>query len=283
VLLTEKSQAYYGHGGILPPCSLERLEQIVENVGDAAAGGEEDVGDAAHLASLPPGVCASLGRSVYAALRLPPPHVNDAFAFPCTLPRHACVDAVRAGFRDGDDGVAGVLRGIEWIAGVAEGARRTAVAISHVPGGRGEVRVITTSSYFGRRPPCSPTAHAKFMFMYRIRVDNLSAADVQVLGRTWNIANGDGGTQEVDAPDTGVVGHLPVIAPGRSFEYMSGAEITTPAGHMAGILHMAAVDGGRPSSFVGDEVEALGWESDDGRLFHAQVGPFPLTAGDGKT
>eukprot|EP00985_Skeletonema_marinoi_P010659 scaffold4994_cov125-Skeletonema_marinoi.AAC.4 len=131
---------------------------------------------------------------------------------------------------------------------------------------------------------------------------------VQLLGRTWRISecrtkkqkpssllqrlledgalideNNQGGDAEeerrkvqvVDEPRTGAVGHLPVLGPGEVFEYMSGAELSTPTGQMTGCFHMASVDFQlTDSAHVGNPVEALSWASDDERRFEAKVGKF---------
>ena len=41
----------------------------------------------------------------------------------------------------------------------------------------------------------------------------------------------------------GVIGQQPQLAPGESFEYTSGASLTTPVGTMRGSYRMVAADG----------------------------------------
>ena len=43
----------------------------------------------------------------------------------------------------------------------------------------------------------------------------------------------------------GVVGEQPLLAPGESFQYTSGASIGTPVGTMRGTYQMVAEDGTR--------------------------------------
>lgn len=87
--------------------------------------------------------------------------------------------------------------------------------------------------------------------------------------------------QTLNEPRTGAVGHLPVLGPGEVFEYMSGADIATESGAMEGCFHMATVDGRTtPGAVVGDDVEAMRWTQDDGRLFEMPVGRFGLVADD---
>jgi len=133
---------------------------------------------------------------------------------------------------------------------------------------------------------------------------------IQLLGRTWRISecrpknqkpssvlqrlletneNNQGDetqdelkeVQLVNEPRTGAVGHLPVLGPGEVFEYMSGAELSTPTGQMEGCFHMANVDMQlTDSAHVGNPVEALSWASDDERRFEAKVGKFGFLVDD---
>jgi len=81
--------------------------------------------------------------------------------------------------------------------------------------------------------------------------------------------------QTVTEPRSGAVGHLPVLGPGEVFEYMSGADISTPTGAMEGAFHMAVVDmQTTDSAHIGDDVDALKWKGDDERLFDMPVARF---------
>ena len=87
--------------------------------------------------------------------------------------------------------------------------------------------------------------------------------------------------QVVNEPRTGAVGHLPVLGPGEVFEYMSGAELSTPTGQMEGCFHMANVDmQTTDSAHVGNPVEALSWALDDERRFEAKVSKFGFLVDD---
>jgi ApaG protein len=59
---------------------------------------------------------------------------------------------------------------------------------------------------------------------------------VQLLSRHWIITDADNDVQEVRGE--GVVGEQPVIGPGDSFRYTSGATLTTPVGCMEGSYYM---------------------------------------------
>lgn len=83
--------------------------------------------------------------------------------------------------------------------------------------------------------------------------------------------------QTVNEPRTGAVGHFPVIRPGEVFEYMSGADLSTPSGCMEGYFHMALVDVSTNSARMGEDVEALKWKLNDTRKFEMSTGMFGLT------
>jgi len=55
---------------------------------------------------------------------------------------------------------------------------------------------------------------------------------VQLMERYWRIVDGRGNVHEVRGQ--GVVGEMPVITPGDSFDYVSGCPLDTPAGAMQG-------------------------------------------------
>ncbi len=55
------------------------------------------------------------------------------------------------------------------------------------------------------------------------------------------ITNSRGELTEVKGP--GVVGEQPVLKPGESFEYTSGAPLNTPSGMMGGAYHMETESG----------------------------------------
>jgi ApaG protein len=82
-----------------------------------------------------------------------------------------------------------------------------------------------------------------FVWAYRVRIDNLGAARVQLRNRYWHIADGFGRVQEVSG--AGVVGEQPMLGPGESFEYTSGTPLPTPSGIMKGHYEMEGADGER--------------------------------------
>ncbi|MBA1201708.1 Co2+/Mg2+ efflux protein ApaG [Pseudomonas capeferrum] len=80
----------------------------------------------------------------------------------------------------------------------------------------------------------------RFAFAYTITVQNSGTLKARLLSRHWLITNGDGEVEEVRG--SGVVGQQPVIEPGGSHTYSSGAVISTPVGTMEGSYQMAAED-----------------------------------------
>ncbi|GKY93550.1 hypothetical protein MPSEU_000322400 [Mayamaea pseudoterrestris] len=126
----------------------------------------------------------------------------------------------------------------------------------------------------------------KFLFGYRIRIENLSSSDsVQLLGRSWHIQETSSSNQplgdavRVHAPTTGAVGKLPVLHPSQVFEYSSQCELVTPHGDMKGCFHFCGkVPPTTLSSNVGVHVDAFDRPLD---AFTVDVQPFRLLADDG--
>jgi ApaG protein len=77
----------------------------------------------------------------------------------------------------------------------------------------------------------SPEDH-RFMWAYRVEIENRGGKRVQLMTRHWRITDSDGRVQEVNG--SGVIGQNPVLEPGGRFEYTSGAPLTTPSGMMQG-------------------------------------------------
>lgn len=86
-------------------------------------------------------------------------------------------------------------------------------------------------------------AEDKFAFAYRVSIANTGKQPAQLLSRYWLITDGNGKASEVQGD--GVVGKQPVIKPGDSYTYTSGAVIDTPVGTMQGYYEMERDDGER--------------------------------------
>jgi ApaG protein len=83
----------------------------------------------------------------------------------------------------------------------------------------------------------------RFVFGYRVQIDNHGRETVQLMSRHWQITDARGRTMEVKG--SGVVGEQPLIEPGGSFEYTSGTPLTTPNGIMVGRYQMITETGER--------------------------------------
>jgi ApaG protein len=89
----------------------------------------------------------------------------------------------------------------------------------------------------------SAPEHNRFVFGYRIQIDNQGAETVQLISRQWRITDGLGRTMEVRG--AGVVGKQPILRPGETFEYTSGTPLPTPSGIMVGSYQMVTTAGER--------------------------------------
>jgi ApaG protein len=83
--------------------------------------------------------------------------------------------------------------------------------------------------------------NAQYFWAYRVIIENQGTETVQLLSRHWMITNMRGELTEVKGP--GVVGEQPVLKPGESFEYTSGAPLDTPSGMMGGAYPMESESG----------------------------------------
>ena len=81
----------------------------------------------------------------------------------------------------------------------------------------------------------------RYAFSYHVSIRNLGQLAVQLRTRHWIITDSDGREEEVRGP--GVVGEQPMLEPGASYEYSSGAVIRTQVGTMQGSYQMIASDG----------------------------------------
>ena len=87
----------------------------------------------------------------------------------------------------------------------------------------------------------SDPSTSRWFWSYHVRIENGSGVAVQLLSRSWSIMDGRGTIHEVVGE--GVVGEMPLIAPGASFDYVSGCPLDTPSGTMSGTYRMVDEDG----------------------------------------
>lgn len=87
----------------------------------------------------------------------------------------------------------------------------------------------------------SDPADNRYIWAYHIKIHNDSTDTVRLISRYWKITDANGATQEVEGE--GVVGEQPLLSPGQSYEYTSGAPLPTPGGIMVGTYQMERHDG----------------------------------------
>ncbi len=90
-------------------------------------------------------------------------------------------------------------------------------------------------------PEQSDESAEQYTFAYQITISNVGSIGAKLLSRHWIIEDGQGRKQEVRGE--GVIGELPELAPGQSFEYTSGVTLNSPVGTMRGTYQMIAEDG----------------------------------------
>lgn len=112
---------------------------------------------------------------------------------------------------------------------------------------------VSVESFFQEQH--SDPERQQYVYAYRITISNAGSEPAKLLSRHWYITDANNEVQEVRG--AGVVGENPHLAPGESFTYTSGAQLTTPYGSMRGTYQMQA---------------------DDGTLFDAEIAEFHLLA-----
>lgn len=92
-----------------------------------------------------------------------------------------------------------------------------------------DIRVSVESSY---SPDYSNPAASKYIFVYRIVIENLGNETVQLLKRHWSIFDAGGSHREVDGE--GVIGQQPILTPGEKHQYTSWCPLASAMGYMSG-------------------------------------------------
>lgn len=101
------------------------------------------------------------------------------------------------------------------------------------------IRVSVRSFYLEDQ---SQPEEGRYVWAYRVKIENNGRQPVQLMRRTWQITDANGRTQHVHG--AGVVGEQPLLEPGESFEYTSGTPLDTASGFMMGAYHMVVPSSG---------------------------------------
>ncbi len=103
-----------------------------------------------------------------------------------------------------------------------------------------EINISVNTAYLAEQS--DPSAD-RYVFAYTITIENVGTVAAQLISRHWVITDADDVVQEVKG--LGVVGEQPLLRPGETFEYSSGAALATPVGTMHGSYQMVAEDGNK--------------------------------------
>lgn len=95
---------------------------------------------------------------------------------------------------------------------------------------------ITVSARSYYQEQYSQPEENKYVYAYRIKIENAGDFSVQLLSRVWEIIDAAGERKKVEGE--GVVGQQPWIASGAAYEYNSWVEFATPIGAMCGSYTM---------------------------------------------
>lgn len=98
---------------------------------------------------------------------------------------------------------------------------------------------VSVTPYFLEEQSTPEDDH--YVWAYQISIENQGGDTVQLRNRFWRITNAMGHVEEVEGP--GVVGEQPVLKPGETFQYTSGAPLATASGIMMGSYEMEGPDG----------------------------------------
>lgn len=102
----------------------------------------------------------------------------------------------------------------------------------------GDIRIAVEPDFLDEQ---SQPDEGRYLWAYRVTIENRGSAAVRLLSRHWRITDARGKVREVRGD--GVVGEQPIIGPGASFQYTSGAPLETACGFMTGTYQMQDVAG----------------------------------------
>jgi ApaG protein len=93
------------------------------------------------------------------------------------------------------------------------------------------IKISVETSY---QPEYSKPIENKYIFAYRITIENLSDNTVQLMRRHWYIVDSNGMTREVEGE--GVIGQQPILTTGERHQYVSWSHLFTEIGKMHGFF-----------------------------------------------
>lgn len=117
-----------------------------------------------------------------------------------------------------------------------------------------QIKVSVVPDYLAEQ---SDPEERHYVWAYTIQIENLGKETVQLLNRYWHITDANGAVQEVRG--VGVVGEQPLLTPGDTYQYTSGAALKTSSGIMFGNYEM---------------------QTEEGELFNIDIPPFSLDSPD---
>ncbi len=97
---------------------------------------------------------------------------------------------------------------------------------------------ISAKSHFV--PQQSDITSSRYVYSYTINIENNTQTPYQLLSRHWVIQDANMKVEEVYGE--GVLGEQPLIEPGASYSYTSGAVLATDMGTMEGKYYFLAPD-----------------------------------------
>lgn len=88
----------------------------------------------------------------------------------------------------------------------------------------------------------------RYVFAYTITISNIGTESAKLMKRHWIITDANGHIEEVRGD--GVIGEQPNLKPGETFEYTSGAILSTPVGAMEGSYLMLTEEGNQFDALI---------------------------------
>lgn len=98
------------------------------------------------------------------------------------------------------------------------------------------IRVTVETEY---QPAYSSPSQYHYVFTYRVTIENQSENTIQLLRRHWHISDAGFSPREIEGE--GVVGQQPVLEPGQTHQYVSGCNLKSGIGKMAGTYQMERI------------------------------------------